>query len=318
MAAEPSCLNVNPKIGKRGPKGTYNLHIVFRNIANSVRDEQGSIVPWLSDEHKLSSPLEGRIQFVIDELNELNKKCPIDAFVVLEAGRPSGSLSWTDMAAMIEKQTGLTYMGIWMLNGTAMSFGKALFINRSRMFLRRAEQRYTSSDFWMPSGPGFGADIVILSLSPVENGLVVVDRGIECWVLHAPVDPTARSIYNDYVRMWSRLKGDIFFGDCNSFPNSTIPEISETLSHLKEWTPADVECTFAGFEQDVFAVPIDKRDQYGPPNEIVYEKDSTLWVRPSSVLDRVFADHCINVSKVEVHPITRASDHAMISIYVTI
>ena len=305
--------DLNPQIAKMADK-KYPLHIAFRNIANAARDEDGAVLPWDPTGEKLKSPLAGRLGLLIADINAMANKP--DALFLLEAGRPSCGTSWTRMAAQIEEETGLTYIGITYLNASRLPFGKALFVNRQRVAVRHFQQKYVSDTPSIPSGDYFGVDSLHVELSPVEDGRVVVDRKLSCLALHAPMMLASRLKFASWVRK-QHSGYHLLFGDCNTFPDDGGPEMLHRITEsdvLKDVTPF-VERTFFAFPQDVFSVPLARRDEFGPPNVIAHETADSLWIRPSSVLDHCFAPRWFPVS-VDVHPITMASDHTMVSMRV--
>lgn len=150
MAAAP----INDRIAKKSEPGIlHRLNIAFRNIANAQRDEVGAALPWTDGKDILSSPLAERLHLLIEDVK--NADPPPDALFLLEAARPSKSMSWTDMAAQIERETGLTYIGVAHLNGSALPFGKALFINRKTTAVRKFNQLWVSDTPELPSGDSF-------------------------------------------------------------------------------------------------------------------------------------------------------------------
>ena len=309
MAASP----FNDRIAKKSDSSElYRLHVVFRNIANAQRDEAGAALPWTDGKEILSSPLAKRLDVLIKDIKELDP--PADALFLLEAARPSQSMSWTEMAARIERETGLTYVGVTHINATAMSFGKALFVNRKTTAVRKFHQLWVSDTPEIPSGDYFGTDALEVHLSPVVHDRIVVDRVMRCMALHAPMALSSRLAFASWVRKHAE-DADIFFGDTNTFPDDGGPEMLRRITEdgaLVDVTPK-VDRTFFAFPQDVMAYPAST--QFPPDTCIAHATDDTVWVRHASVLDRCFARSRLPVH-VEVHPITPASDHAAVSIRV--
>lgn len=303
---------LNPKITKKAERPrTYN--IAFRNIANAKRDEEGAAYPWDPLGEKMRSPLYPRLQHIIDDIKKVSN---LDALFLLEAGRPSQGVSWTRMAATIEEETGLTYIGIYYLNGTDLPFGKALFINRSRVFAREIKQFYASTLPTVPSGAHMGCDVLRVEFSPVEDGLVVVDQRMVCCAVHAPMEHSARIAFAKWINS-HHCYADFFFGDFNTFPDDGGAEMIWHITQdelLVDLTP-DVRYTFSAFPQDVTPHPIDMKHIFSPPCEIVKETEDTVWVRHASVLDRVFGRNLLHSPRVLVHPPSKGSDHAMVSIH---
>lgn len=308
---------LNTKIAKTtecGNRRTYT--IVFRNIANAKRDEEGAAFPWDPLGEKMKKPLYSRLQYIIDDIKGIQG---VDAVFLLEAGRPSQGISWTRMAATIEEETGLTYIGIYYLNGTESPFGKALFINRSRVAVRDIKQLYVSSLPTVPSGAHMGCDVLRVEFSPVEEGKIVIDQRATFCAVHAPMDYSARMLFAQWINK-NHFYGDLFFGDFNTFPDDGGDLMIEHITqdgHLFEHTP-DVPYTFSAFPQDVVPHPIDMKHTFGPPCEIIKETEDTVWVRHASVLDRVFARELVHTPRVIVYPDFRGSDHAMVSIQVRV
>jgi hypothetical protein len=311
MAAPP----INDRIAKKSDlTSLYRFNILFRNIANAQRDEVGAALPWTDGKEIISSPLATRLDLLIEDIK--NSDPLPDALFLLEAARPSRSMSWTEMAARIERETGLTYIGVVHLNATALPFGKALFINRRTTAVRRFNQLWVSDTPEMPSGDYFGTDALEVHLSPVQEGRIVVDRTLRCMALHAPMALSSRLAFASWVRKHAE-DADIFFGDTNTFEDDGGPEMLRLITEdgvLVDATP-DVDRTFVAFPQDVMAYPSCK---IFPPSTITSKViNETMWVRHVSVLDRCFARRGLPVD-VKVYPITEASDHAMVSIRVDI
>lgn len=307
MAISP----LNDRIAKMtGKDGFYKLNIVFRNIANAARDETGVPLPWSDGKEIISSPLAERLHLLIQDIKNLEH--PVDALFLLEAGRPSRSMSWTDMAAQIQRETGLTYIGVIYLNATAASFGKALFINRKTVAVRKFNQVWISDTPEIPSGDYFGVDALEVHLSPVHEGRIVVDHYMKCMALHAPMSLSSRLEFASWVRKHAE-DAQLFFGDMNTFPDDGGPEMLRRITEdgaLVDVTP-DVDRTFFAFPQDVMAYPAST--QFPPGTVIAHATSDTVWVRHASVLDRCLAQPHLGVY-VTVCPITDASDHAMVLI----
>jgi hypothetical protein len=320
----------NTKIAKFADSD-YKVNIYFRSLANAERDEIGAKLPYDQDKPAIGNPLANRLQTIIDDINNLEEKP--DALFFTEANRSSLGRSWSSMAAEIEEKTGYTYKMCWSTNATAMSFGKALFVDQKRVFLRKGYQMYTTETSDIPSGDYFGNDVLIAHFSPVElvknesgsvEPKIVIDRVVKCMFVNAPIQLDSRLKLSSWINTYSEKEGiDVVFGDFNTFPDWGGDDMLKLITaegKLVDLTPKDTVMTFFSFHHDVVSHPIDTKSMFGPPNEIVHETEDTIYVRHASVLDRVFArpDIVATVATVVVHPLTDASDHSGVSIKITV
>lgn len=101
----------------------FSLRIGCFNIANAKID----------GEYK---PLSNRKQKIIDSIN----RAGLDVLCLLEANRPSKDMIFAELAAEIEKQTGLKFVALHNVNASANAFGKALFVNPVRAQIVQSSQ----------------------------------------------------------------------------------------------------------------------------------------------------------------------------------
>lgn len=315
MAADIYYRNPNPNIGRRIiPGECIKLRVACWNIANARRDE----------EHK---PLRDRLDDITHHLQYQGP--PLDVLVLLEAGRPSKGMSWTDMAALIEKATGLTYMGIHYTNGTEAPFGKAFFIRRSTCILVEAKQTWLDEEGAIVAGPEYGYDVTRLTIHHVAHDIVDVvdwsnqvikrrvvrDTPFKFAFVHLPMKAEYRF---DAIEIIKRFGDDIIMGDWNTFPDDGGPEMIKRMEDggWKALLSPNV-MTFEAFPHDLCKKPASYREQVNPESEIVSENpDGTINVRFSSPLDQVFVNEAWDdnpkcVAKLQAHPVTDGSDHAL-------
>lgn len=303
----------NPRIGRDAhPSESFRRYVMCLNIANAKRD----------DEH---NPLCDRIADICGHINRA--PTPIDALILLEAGRPSRGISWTSMAASIENFTGLHYVGVRMLNATENPFGKALFIRRSTLALSGMAQRWISQQEHHWDGPHFGLDYLEMIFHPVvqEHAVIVSgrdpelltrvirDRSVSFAAFHFPMDRASRMKAADYINQ--DQCSDVLVGDFNTFPDDGGPEMIKVITsscYRRKKMPAPY--TFKAFEHDLVRKPADFRSQVNEHSEIVQENDDgTLSIRFASTLDHIFYYDDNSDTKVGqgsyVLPMEGASDH---------
>lgn len=305
-----SSKTINPNIATEAPEtDKFRRDIVFFNIANSENDSK-------------FNPLGSRIRFIIDEINKLSPSL----LFLLEGGRPSEGLSWTEIAAMIEKATGLIYWGIDMLNASEKSFGKAIFYNPSLISIGKIARYWPEHD---SRGNHFGSSVTILTCCPVttftrhtiRDGIttsqafrqVVVNRQFRVAAAHFPVNQFGQTDAAIWINR-NYEKFDVIGGDFNTFSGgSGAKNLAIILKnfHLQECLPEDTAFTFSAFPHDVVSVPNAQLDTIGPHSKIVETDETHSKVLFSSWLDHVFSHpsfYCI----ARVAPLTPASDHAPI------
>lgn len=308
-----SFLEYNPNIAStiasvRDEKGCFdgNIKIYTRNIGNAARDEA-------------HTPLADRVLGIIDDILEERP----DVVILLEAGRPSGSMSWTEIAAWIEKETGLFYGGIKRINATLWSFGKAFFYNPNTVAVGKFWQHWTGGCDW--SGDGFGNDIVTLDVYPVVDKKVLIDGMFTVAAVHFPMKLDARL----KTAQWLVANSNLFtvvMGDFNTFEDDGGPEMIKIITaemNLVSLLPPDV-ITFKAFPHDLVEVPNEKLESLNSDFVVVGEcgPDKSL-VLFSSHLDHCFWNVQNGLPKnlgayvAHVGKITAASDHAPIILKVT-
>lgn len=267
--------DIRPTFGK--------LKVACFNIANANRDEA-------------QTPLAGRLDAVCETIRSLN----CDVICLLEAGRPTRSLSWTDCASIIEKETGLTYYGVFKpLPPTPereYPLSKAIFYNVRRVFLKDVKQLYVpNKNDHQHDFKHNGNTVVVVTTIPLNDvkkktlGGIVPDESsfVKIGFSHFPMGRedrmhTARWLTR-HASEWSFLMGDM-----NTFPDDGGPEMISTLNYAyEELLPSDTPFTFKAFEHDLVNVGIDV-----PLNKesiVVSKTDTHKCVRFSSWLDHAFA-----------------------------
>ncbi len=292
--------NPNPLIGRYVlPGEEFHMNVVTWNIANAARDEA-------------RSPLAFRLDNIIRVLISTNKSTPIDALVLLEAGRPSQGLTWTEMAAKIEKETGLSYIGIWRINATPMSFGKALFIDRERVAVNNIRQFWTdkSDEYWV--GDYFGNDILTFNLHPVcfESSSFRVVRNVDLIVgiVHFPMSLEARLQLSEYLNDIGHI-AQLWMGDFNTFEDDGGEKMIDIITqkgnpyarkNLVEHHDEEAPYTFRAFPHDLISKPEEFRSRMSKHSEVVGDAvDGVIQVRFASTFDRVFTK-CDMECKVKV------------------
>lgn len=322
LASEGKLDDVNP------------ITVAWWNIANAKRDED-------------MNPLADRLDMIIDQIKK--NICP-DVLILLEAGRSSKGMTWTEIAGKIEKETGLFYFGIRRINATLMSFGKAVFYNPKTIALDDLNQFWTKNHAGKWSGDHFGNDMLVFDAYPVIDNKVVVDKRLSIAAVHFPMKLDARLQVSQYVRDRA-FNFDIVGGDFNTFADdggqdminiltfdSTVKDDPDSLeirkNHrnyaLQEMLHPSTEVTFKAFKHDVVEVPNEKLPHKPFDPEIIDETYLTVveeGPETSKVLFRSWLDHIFATKYLiqrvgftniytEVGEITPASDHAWISIHI--
>lgn len=289
------------------PNETFTISVCCRNIANAQRDET-------------MNPLFKRLPAIIRDMKESSHLT--DIFVALEAGRPSQGHTWTEMASQIETETGMRYEHCSRLNASAMSFGKALFINPERVAISKVQQLWTSDeDIHIWGGDCFGNDILLVVVHPVKDGKVVTDLSLSVAFVHFPMKAEERVRVARWIQKWHML-ADLWMGDFNTFSTGTpsAEEICKTIegTSLKEIQPYGSKLTFQAFEHDLVKVPTSELHLISPESQIVDptpDQNQMVSVRFASQLDRIFIKPTL-LCTVLKGPITDASDHT--SMHVTV
>lgn len=275
--------------------------VYVRNIGNAARDEQ-------------HCPLGSRLAYLLDDIK--NEKP--DVVILLEAGRSSNGMNWTEIADTIERDTGLFYGGIKRINATRMSFGKAFFYNPDTVAVGDFNQHWTGDGVW--SGDYFGNDIVTLKIYPVALSKVLVDAPFTVAAVHFPMKLDARLKTSQWLVEHFHLF-DAVAGDFNTFEDDGGPEMLEIIkhdAHLVSLLPPHV-ITFKAFLHDLVDVPNEKLAGLNPSCVVVENGPTTSKVLFSSHLDHCFLNTLAMPEKeikfsARVSEITRASDHAAIII----
>lgn len=304
------------------------ITVAWWNIANAKRDED-------------MNPLADRLDMIIDQIKK--NICP-DVLVLLEAGRPSKGMTWTEIAGKIEKETGLFYFGIRRINATLMSFGKAVFYNPKTIALDDLNQFWTKNRSGKWSGDHFGNDMLVFDAHPVIDNKVVVDKRLSIAAVHFPMKYEARIQVSQFVRNCSH-NFDVVGGDFNTFADDGGKSMIEIITAsecvdddhndyaLQEMLDESTKMTFKAFDHDVVEVPNHKLPKgfSDPENDntdtepyftIIEQGPETSKVLFRSWLDHIFATkHLIKRAGesniyTQVGEITPASDHAWISIHI--
>lgn len=247
---------------------------------------------------------------------------PIDVLVLLEANRPSKGISFTRLAAAIEDETGLLYLGCKTMNATANCFDKAFFVRPSRAFVAAATQRWTDPSNHIVAGPHFGCDVLFLTIHPVdsETKQVVRNRWFEAGFVYFPMGREDRLTTARWVASHGYPFVDGWMGDWNTFPDDGGPEMIEIISEAYKPVSDPAQITFQAFPHDLITKPASIRETLNPESTIVSENaDGTVNVRFASLLDHVFVrpDAAFEES-VKVYPLFEASDHALVVLKVVL
>lgn len=344
--------NPNPMIGRNASPGeTFSLNIGCLNWACAERDNIFS--PVTTRLSAIVEYIRGANLDVLVIL-EANRPSRVAETHEKEASSSSPSYkspmrSFTSMAAEIEELTGLRLGGVKALNATPNSFGKAFFYRPEKVMITSATQEWTGkvSSFSTPiteamtskivSGSYFGNDVLFLTIHPVVEDLidfedgkgpvlrnrVIRDRKLSAAFVHFPPPgphsaPECISIA-EWVRDYPRHV-DLWMGDWNTVKDGAGPEIirivSERYNHLTRFAEGEGVITFQAFPHDTVKKPADFRDKVVPPSKIVQEnEDGTIQVLFASFLDHIFSTkERVYDPKVAIHPITSASDHALVSV----
>lgn len=303
------------------------------NIGRDLKKDEkvqlniGSFNIACADRDDAMNPLVGRVDAIIDQINAVDP--PLDCVVLLEAGRTSKGVEFTEIACQIQKGTGLTYMGIDYVNGTVSPFGKAVFIRRSTCMLIRREHHWLHPKGVIVDGSHFGTDHVTLHLAPV------VEEEVECVVNDKIVVKNLRRVIRNAVKritfvlfpmdlkgrmeaiqVTKALDSDLLMGDWNTFPDEGGPEMIAGMESAG-WNsilPVDV-MTFKAWDHDINVRPSSFREKLNPESKILSEnEDGSLNILFSSVLDHVFVKQDANFRVyVDVYGTGLASDHMLIA-----
>jgi len=264
-------MSINSNIATYAAGNKYPLKIVCWNIANAKRDND-------------YYPLGDRIPGVIAALRDMSP----DVLVWLEAGRDNmhnGSVvTFTEIAARIQKETGLVYAGIDMLNASASPFGKAVFYNNKTAFVNKLAQRWTTDPF--PSGAHYGNAMTTVEVFPVSDSRVVFDAMIRVGAVHLPMNLEARLQVCAFIKNCGDV--DIVMGDFNTFPDNGASEMLNVLSEqFTEALPADTEVTFHAYEHDTITIRNDLLGVMPLARVISSDVDNSVIVPVS------WLDHCM-------------------------
>jgi endonuclease/exonuclease/phosphatase family metal-dependent hydrolase len=317
---------INPRLGRNAKPGEmFNLRFMCFNIANAERDEK-------------ENPLLGRLDEIIQAIKDVDP--PIDAFVLLEANRPSQGKSWSSIAAEIEEATGYRYQALHILNGSNNPFGKALFVNPDTLICKTDQQSWTEKkDVW--SGGYWGNAVSCFALQPLVTEevqldpnpekppaiirRVILDKQIRLGAVHFPMGRFDRMKVSDWLNAHYD-DADIWMGDYNTFPDDGGDEMITRISAHRRLTHCDlgVPFTFKAFPHDLITKPSSFHSQMNEHSSVESEgvdKDGnpTINVRFASTLDHVFY-HPGNfeLRNAFALPLTPASDHARVIVDVSI
>ena len=279
------------------------LKIVCWNIANAKRD---------NDYH----PLLDRIPDVIATLLDISP----DVFIWLEAGRDCVSesgdvVTFTEIAVRVQKETGLRYAGIDMLNATASPFGKAVFYNPQTTFVNKHAQQWTTDNSEIPSGDAYGNSMTTVIVYPVVKGRVVIDSSVSVCAVHLPMKRSARMQVCKFLTETARVNNrmtDIIIGDMNTFPDDGASDMISVLEeHFTEALPADTAMTFHAYSHDKVTVQNNMLHTM-PLAEIVSTGETESVVIPVSWLDHCMVDRDYQgavTASVYLNVIGSPSDH---------
>lgn len=265
------------------------LDIYVRNIACAGRDE--SRTPFLT-----------RLPLLINDIKDNNP----DVVVLLEAGRSSLGMTWTEMAVLIERQTDLVYVGVSYANLSANPFGHAVFVKKGRALIARMTNALTNV-----SGDARQGQVTEVVVKTSETNCVTIG------VVHMPMSIEGRLALVQWLCANS-ARATMWVGDFNTFPDDIGPDMIEQLKesglvHL----PCDAPFTFKAFPHDTLTVPIKKKRFLHPMSIIVTEDEHSVTVLPVSILDHVFLyKNIIAQCTATFLPHTAASDHSAILIRV--
>jgi len=333
--------NPNPMIGRNAyPDEKFSINIGCFNWANAQRDN-------------IFNPVDQRLDLIIDYINSVSPPLDVLVILEANRPSrlrddPSSSRSFTSMAEEIEAKTGMRYAGVVWLNATPDTFGKAFFVRPERVIASNNTREWTgkASSFSssmseamsskIASGHYFGNDVLFLKIHPVVEDLVdfqdgkgavkrlriIRDRKLDAAFVHFP--PPGPSSFEacislaEWIRNYPRHV-DMWMGDWNTISDGAGPDIirivSERYNHLTKYLVDHNIITFRAFPHDIVKKPIEYRDAIVPPSEIVAEEGDSIMVRFASTLDHVFSTkERVFGCDVTVHPITDASDHALVSV----
>ncbi len=235
------------------------------------------------------------------------------------------------MAALLEKLTNLSYVGIKLLNATGMCYGKALFIRQSTIAVKDFIQFWTTQTLSPWSGDYYGNDVVIASFYPVVQDetldgkiatRVIRNSSVAVSAFHFPMKTDERMKVSHWMNEHLVRFASVAMGSFNTFPDDgedvKMLEAITAGEHIQEVVTND-EITFQGFSNDLVKKPADFRDKLNAHSEVVSEnEDGTINVRFASKLDRVFNVFFDNeVEKgcalfAKVLPITEASNRSCV------
>ena len=270
------------------------------------------------------NPLEKRLPEVAKSVNEAN----LHFLCILEAGRQSmhykpspedpsklvevPGMTWTAMAAYIEHETDLTYLGLYRPNPSANPLCFALFANTSRVTLISASLKPMNlpNTLWKNAGRSM-LNVTIL----VSNGNPQSDefKEMNLTFFHFPMGledrlAASRAIGDEATN----TRTNLLMGDANTFPDDGGPEMLK-LMRVEDRIPKDCLRTFSAFPYDILTRPKEIYEEFfrSVPSKIIKVDDEagTVTFIPDAVLDRVLCKHDI---KVDVHLNPLASDHALI------
>jgi len=241
-------------------------------------------------------------------------------FVAFESAR-NNPLLFTEVAARIERETGLKYIGCFSINATPMSFGKALFINpKKAAFGGQMMQHWIRCDDFISkwTGSGFGNDALCVPIFPVYNGKVVIDRHVTIMAVHFPMSLADRLQNSKWLASISSImsKNTIVMGDFNTFSDDGGPDILRIIG--EKWNHIDNDkVTFHAFPHDTITIPKGNLSLLSEETIIKEDLGDTYVVRPASILDHVFVHPDFPYTfDANVGHMTSASDHVSMSVTV--
>jgi hypothetical protein len=279
-----------------------NLRIACRNIANAKRDEE-------------VTPLWSRLPNIIEEIKIDNP----DVLVLLEAGRPSEDHSWGEMALLIENETGLRHEGTKRLNPSKDSFGKAVFIKPSTVAISSFQQKWINflqAPIGVFCGPHWGNDVIQLTIHPVLDWKVCVNRKLELAFSHFPMGDEDRIATANWINENISPNINILMGDLNTFEDRLGPKIKEILGKNLSNVFTKNQITFRGFDHDIITVKNEKLNLF-PDFKTMEKGETESKIIASGWLDHIFISKDTTWEKAKVLPLTSSnhwSDHAQLSL----
>lgn len=183
-------------------RGFYKIIVV--NLANAVRDhENGNFV---SD----------RFDAMLSDLKDLQP----DILVFLEWGRwpvdtHGFKLTPGKIVDRVDEELGLSFYTATRANASTLALGKAVFYRPFSIWIDSADSKMVTTSGW-------GSDILILKVAPVQNGKIrstdqfggTFVETTSIGIVHAPVPPISRSLFYDALLKMGLFNLSIESTDC--------------------------------------------------------------------------------------------------------